>query len=206
MTNSLSKQYHNTFGRFFECAKLYRTDLYDFKQKIEFERVGNFSFFMPGKNEMTLFNRFYGNSIKMKIIEKRVESDDYLCFAYRDDKTGEIAYARWLCKNQFYSDTMRKQLYFETDEAFTLDSYTHPDYRYLGLHKKMNILILQWIKSNTEIRWVYMVIKCLLPHLTKIPRQLGYKPIEKILYYKKGSLLKNLKFFIKKLSFSAKII
>ena len=138
---------------------------------------------------MPLFNRLYdGDPIKMKIIETRVKSSDYICFAYRDDATGNIAYSRWLCKNHFHSETMRKQLNFSQQEALTLDSYTHPGYRKLGLHRKMNIYMLQWLKEQTGIRYIYMVIRCSIPHLTKIPRQLGYRPIERVFYYKKGSL------------------
>lgn len=188
--DQLSIVYHKTFGRFFECAKLYRTDINDFKPETRFEKVGVFSFFMPGENEMSLFNRLYdSNPIKMKIIETRVNSGDYLCFAYRDDSTGDIAYTRWLCKNSFYSDIMRKQLHFSEQEALTLDSYTPPDYRKLGLHRNMNIYMLQWLKEQTGIKCVYMVIKCFLPHLTKIPKKLGFRPIERVFYYKKGSLI-----------------
>jgi len=198
--NRLSIVYHKTFGRFLECAKLYRIDINDFKPETRFEKVGIFSFFMPGENEMPLFKRLYDNNpIKIKIIETRVNSGDYLCFAYRDDSTGHIAYARWLCKNNFYSDVMRKQLNFSQHEALTLDSYTHPNYRKLGLHKKMNLFMLQWIKEQTDIRYVYMVIRCFLPHLAKIPRQIGYRPIEKKIYYKKGSLTNISKLLLSKL-------
>ncbi len=198
--NRLSIVYHNTFGRFFECAKLYRTDINDFKPETRFEKVGAFSFFMPGEKEMPLFNRLYdGNPIKMKIIESRFKCGDYLCFAYRDNASGDIAYTRWLCKNAFYSDILKKQMNFSQHEALTLDSYTPPDYRKLGLHRLMNIYMLQWLKEQTGIRYVYMVIRCFFPHLTKIPRQLGYRPVERVFYYKKGSLINIFKLLLGKI-------
>lgn len=200
MKNRFGKIYNYTLGRFFECAKLYRINLNEFDQHVKSDKDDQITFFMPSKNEMSLFYKLHDkNLIKMKIIGYRMESDDYLCFAFKDKNRDKIVYTRWLCKNKFYSDAMSKHLTFSDDEAITLDSYTHPNYRYKGLHKKMNLLMLQWIKSNTEIRYVYMVIKCFLPHLTKIPLQLGYKAVERSVYYKKGSLSRNSKIIINKL-------
>jgi hypothetical protein len=60
--------------------------------------------------------------------------------------------------------------------------------------------MLQWLKANTSIRYVYMVILMFIPHLTKIPLELGYKPIESIFYYKKGSFGKFLNLIKRKLN------
>ncbi|MCF8275070.1 MAG: hypothetical protein K9I95_14690 [Flavobacteriaceae bacterium] len=203
--NKISKIYYYTLGRICECAKLYRIDLHNFESTTDFESFDNFSFFMPGKTEMPLIERLYAsNSVKIELIERRFGSDDYLCFAYRDNILGHLAYVRWICKNSFYSETMRRQLSFSENEALTLDSYSHPDYRKKGLHLKMNVFMLQWIKRNTEIRYVYMVIRCFIPHLTKIPIELGYKSITKSFYYKKGSFSFYFNLLINKLFFDAK--
>ena len=185
----ISKLYYNTFGRFIICVKLYCNDLHEFNSNEKLEQYENFQFIIPTEKELFLLEKIYeSNSIKLKIINDRIKRGNYICFAYQDKNNGNIAYTRWLCMNTFYSDTLRKQFSFSANEALTLDSYTHPDYRYRGLHKNMNILMLKWIKENTEIQHVYMVIKCFIPHLTKIPKELGYKPIEKTTYYKKGSI------------------
>ena len=91
---------------------------------------------------------------------------------------------RQICKKQYYSDLLRKELQFKENQALTLDSWTHPNYRGLGLHRNMNIQMLNWLKQNTAITEVYMLIKCFIPHLTKIPIQLGYQPIKTYFHLK----------------------
>ncbi len=182
--------YHNTVGLFFQAAKLYRIDLNHFDSKEELEQFNNFKFYMPVEKDLELFEKM--NELipgKLDIIKKRFESGNYYCFAYQDTTNNRLAYTRWLCKNTFYSEALRRQLDFRSDEAITLDSYTHPDYRYSGLHKNINIIMLQWLKANTPIRYVNMVILMFIPHLTKIPLELGYKSISHTFYYKKGSAI-----------------
>jgi hypothetical protein len=124
----------------------------------------------------------------MGIIQNRFETGNFICFAYKEKGTNRLAYARWLCTKQFFSEVLKKELLFAENEALTLDSFTHPDFRKLGLHRNMNILMLQWIKRHTSIQYVFLVIKCFIPHLTKYPQQLGYKSIESVFYYKTGSI------------------
>jgi hypothetical protein len=184
----INKFCYGTLGLFFQGAKLYRIDLNSFDRDERLEVTNEFEFFMPTAKDLQMFEILYENlPDKMNVIKKRFELGIYLCFAYRDTTENKLAYTRWICSSAFFSDAMRKKLNFKEDEALTLDSYTHPDYRYHGLHKKMNILMLQWLKANTKIRDVYMVILMFIPHLTKIPLELGYKPIESTFYYKKGS-------------------
>jgi hypothetical protein len=189
INNKIAKFIRETIGRFIACAKLYRNDLNDFKYSEALEEFDHFQFFMPNEKEWPLFVKLYeGNENKLNSIRSRFSTSDYICFAYKDLKTGRIAYARWLCQNGYYSESLRRKLIFNKNEALTLDSFTHPDYRFLGLHKKMNYLMLHWIKENTHIRYIYMVIGCWLPHLVKIPWELGYKPVSRNIYFKKGSL------------------
>lgn len=190
-------------GRFFECAKTYCLDLKNFRQNGNFEQVDHFEFSMPRQEQMPLFHKLYeGVQGKIATIEDRFASGNYICFAYLDKTTNRIAYARWLCMQSYNSETLKKNMLFSDDEALTLDSYTHPYYRKLGLHRKMNIQMLHWIKQNTSICYVYMVIRCFIPHLSKYPRLLGYKPIERVIYYKKGSIKMFFTLLYKKLAAS----
>lgn len=183
--------YYNTIGRLFEGAKYYKLDLSKFNNTEEYQSFGDFKFFMPTWNDLALFEKLYElKPDRIKDVEERFASGKYICFAYLEIITGRLAYTRWICLNEFYSSAMRKTFKYSGQEAITLDSYTHPDYRNLGLHRKMNIAMLTWLKANTSIRSVYMVILMFIPYLTKIPIALGYKPIECTFYYKKGSIKK----------------
>jgi len=185
---NISKLYYSTIGLFFQGAKLYRIDLNLFNRGLDLEEINQFRFYMPNENDLALFEKLYENVPgKINNISKIIKSGKYLCFAYQDTKSNRLAYTRWICKTEFYSDAMRKKLIFKQDEVLTLDSYTHPDYRFSGLHKNMNIQMLQWLKANTQIRYVYMVILIFIPHLTKIPVELGYRQVESTFYCKKGS-------------------
>jgi hypothetical protein len=186
---NISKLYYSTFGLFFQGARLYLIDLNSFICDSKPIDNNQFKFYMPTEHDLVLFTKLYENvPEKCNILIETFKSGNYLCFAYQDIANNRLAYARWVCKKEYFSDAMRKQLNFKPNEALTLDSYTHPDYRFAGLHKNMNIQMLQWLKINTQIRYVYMVILMFIPHLTKIPLELGYRPIESTFYYKKGSL------------------
>lgn len=196
-----SKFWFFTIERFFECSKLYKVSLISFDKSLPENKLDDFEFCLPVKKDLNLLETLYkGNENKIKSIGKIITDPNYICFAYKDKITGEIAYTRWVCINYFYSTVLKTDLIFQFDEAITLDSYTHPNYRYKGLHYKMNIQMLKWLKLNTNIREVFMVIKCFLPHLTKIPLQLGYKPVRKVFYYKKGSISFYLNLLLKKIS------
>lgn len=199
---NITKLYYGTIGHFFQGAKLYRIDLDLFNRDMNIDKLNKFKFYMPTEKDWGLFEKLYENvPNKLNGIRKRFETGNFICFAYQAKKNSRLVYARWICKNKYYSDVMRKQLKFTNEEAITLDSYTHPDYRFLGLHKNMNILMLQWLKSNTQIRYVYMVILMFILHLTKIPLEIGYNPIESTFYYKKGSVSAFLNLLKRKLNF-----
>jgi hypothetical protein len=184
------KFYFFTIERFFECAKLYKISLGNLAEEIPERQSNDFEFYLPDKRDIKLFKKLLNteNEKKANRINSILDNKNYKCFAYRDKTTGDLIYTRWLCIKTYYSNVLQEELHFDTKEALTLDSYTHPDYRFKGLHFKMNIQMLKWVKDNTEIETVYMVIKCFLPHLTKIPLQLGYRPIKTFFHYKKGSI------------------
>jgi GNAT superfamily N-acetyltransferase len=207
MENVLAKIFNKTLGRFFICTKLYKNDLNNFNNNDALTKFENFSFFMPTKTEKPLFEKLYhGIPKKKEIINTQLANPNFSCFAYKDDNTGDIAYARWLCKNDFYSKTMKEYFKFSQNEAWILDDYTHPDYRYKGLHKNMSAYMLQWIKEHTNIRYVYIEIICFYPHLPKVQLQLGYKPVKTVFYYRKGSFSATLKRFVGKLLSKAGIM
>jgi len=199
----ITKLYYNTIGLFIEGVRLYKLDLmsFDKEKHTNFDSIPQFQFYLPTEKDLDLFAKLYDNIPgKINKIVHTFESGYYLCFAYLDTTNNRLAYTRWLCKNEYYSDAMRKQLKFNDNEALTLDSYTHPDYRMLGLHKQMNIQMLEWLKKNTQIRYVFMVILIFIPHLTKIPLELGYRPVESTFYYKKGSIEAFMKLIKRKLN------
>ncbi len=186
----ITKLYYNSIGIFIEGARLYKLDLMSFNEEkfISCNLIPHFQFYMPNEKDLALFAKLYENIPgKTDKINQTFESGNYLCFAYIDTINNRLAYTRWLCKNEYYSEAMRKNIKLNDNEALTLDSYTHPDYRMLGLHKQMNVQMLGWLKKNTHIRYIYMVILIFVPHLTKIPLELGYRPVESTFYYKKGS-------------------
>ncbi len=199
----ITKLYYNSIGLFIEGARLYKLDLMSFNEKkyINCNLVPHFEFYMPNEKDLDLFAKLYENIPgKINKISQTFESGNYLCFAYFDTINNRLAYTRWLCKNEYYSDAMRQKLILMENEALTLDSYTHPDYRMLGLHKQMNIQMLEWLKKNSHIRYVYMVILIFIPHLTKIPLELGYRPIKSKFYYTKGSFIAFLELIKRKLN------
>lgn len=184
----LSGLYHKTFGRFIMCASLYRLNLEEYvvrEIEIDYEI---YSFELLENFDGRMVAHYEERPGHSNIAKARLDSGDYLCFAYVDKGKNNIAYTRWICKKHFYSDVLKMELIFKENELLTLDSYTPPDYRGRGLHKAMNIEMLNWIKSDGEYEYVYMVIKCLVFYLSKIANMLGYKRITTKLYYKKGSI------------------
>lgn len=190
----LSGLYHKSIGRLLECVRLYRLNLTGYA-KLDVPVISEgFEFMLPDISNIEQLRVHY-QAIPGKIdrVIKRLESDDYRCFAYMESGNGQIAYTRWLCYREFFSAELRETLRFSDKEVLTLDSYTAPDYRHSGLHHAMNIAMLNWLKDNTGIQFVYMVIKCFIPHLTKIPLELGYRPISTKVYTKKGSFTELIK-------------
>ena len=185
----LSSLYHLTLGRFTECSKLYCLNLsaYHNTQIPQLDR--KYKFVLVSEDNITkLKEHYYQLPGKEKIVQTRFDSGNYICFAYEDTENAKIAYTRWLCKNEFYSDLLQMNFSFSNNEVLTLDSYTEPSYRKMGLHHAMNIEMLNWLKDNTETRYVFMIIKCFIPHLTKIPLELGYRPVKTRIYLKKDGL------------------
>ena len=181
----LDKIFHRFLSQYIECATIYSLKLNYYSVDLVLKENNNFIFKMLDKNDFDKLSYLYQNNHeKLNVVKNRLNSENYLCFSYMDNKNKVIVYARWICKKKYYSDTLRKELEFRENQALTLDSWTHPNYRGLGLHRNMNIEMLNWLKQSTGITEVYMVIKCFIPFLTKIPIQLGYKPIKTYFYLK----------------------
>ena len=195
----ISRMYYYTLGRILDIASLYRLDLsmyrtisyleidprYQFHIFYDFDdRIGDLYELVPGRTE---------------IVKKRFQSGNYACFTYVDTAKDAIAYARWICKQEFYSDTLGEMLKFKESEVLTLDSYTPPCYRGKGLHRAMNIEMLNWLKQETDFQAVYMVILAFLFHLSKIATALGYKRIYTRINYRKGSFGTNFRVLLGKL-------
>ncbi len=179
------KIFHLFLSRYIEYAKMYRLNLSNYSFDSVLKENNNFIFKMLDKNDFNKLSYLYQNNHdKLESVKSRLNSGNYLCFSYMDNENKVIVYARWICKKQYYSYVLRKELQFKENQALTLDSWTHPKYRGLGLHRNMNIEMLNWLKENTAIKEVYMLIKCFIPHLKKIPIQLGYKPIKTYFHLK----------------------
>ena len=181
----LGKIFHRFLSQYIECAKMYRLDLNNYSANFKLKEINNFLFKILDKNDIDkLIYLYQNNHNKLKIVKDRLNSGNYLCFSYMDTENNVIVHSRWICKREYYSDVLRKKLQFKQNQVLTLDSWTHPNYRGLGLHRNMNIMMLNWIKQNTNIKQVYMIIKIFNPHLKKIPLKLGYKPIKTYLHLK----------------------
>ena len=187
--NYISSVYHKYIGRVIECARLYRLDINLYSKQDVSISNHQFKFFLATVDNLEqLIKRYDKTKGKADVVQQRFASGNYTCFAYEDTENAKIAYTRWLCKNEFYSDLLKMNFSFSKHEVLTLDSYTDPSYRKLGLHHAMNIEMLNWLKDNSDTKYVYMIIKCFIPHLTKIPLELGYKPVKTRIYLKKGAL------------------
>tara|TARA_Y100001958_G_C21247945_1_gene579981 strand:- start:2785 stop:3339 length:555 start_codon:yes stop_codon:yes gene_type:complete len=181
----LGKIFHRFLSKYIECARMYKINLNTYTNDFKLKDKHNFTFKMLDKNEFEKLSYLYQNDYeKLKIVNNRLNSGNYLCFSYIDNENKVIVYARWICKKEYYSDILREKLHFKENQALTLDSWTHPNYRGLGLHRNMNIKMLNWIKENTDITEVYMVIKIFIPHIKKIAVELGYKPIKTYFHFK----------------------
>jgi GNAT superfamily N-acetyltransferase len=187
MRTKISEFYHSTLGRFVECVGLFRLDIKKFNFEVDSTEERRYKFFIPKLGDIELLYQHVDNNKNQKVKE-RFEDGNYICFAYLDIEKNRIAYTRWVCFGAFYSAPFKRNMIFKKNECFTLDSYTLPDYRGLGLHRRMNVEMLQWLKKHTDYQYVYMVIKCFIPHLHKVVKDMGYIKIETKVYFKKGSL------------------
>ncbi|NLN95230.1 MAG: hypothetical protein GX128_03560 [Bacteroidales bacterium] len=173
--------YNKYFRSVFDCSRLYKLDLQKAKVNSYESKSERFEFMIADVGTMGLHETLYENNTeKINIIRNRYTEGNYQCFAYFDKLNGRFAYTRWVCKNQFYSEAMKQQILLKPDELLTLDSYTSPQYRKQGLHKTMNYQMLDWLKQNTDYRYIYMIIMCFMPHLEKIVRKIGYKPVKTV--------------------------
>lgn len=191
----------NFINRFFEFADYYKLDLDEihlFRNKNKFKK---FEFILAPKemySKIIDFNYSRGEAY-VKIVKDRLSSSIDSCFIVIDRKKNKIAYTRWLRIDTFYSSVLNEHLKFNDNEALTYDSYTSIEYRGQGLHKQMNIEMLYYIKNNTKIKKVYIIIKWFYPYLHKIVKNIGYKKIKTEFYYKRGSFVQFLKILYRKL-------
>jgi predicted GNAT family acetyltransferase len=179
------------FNALFSCAKLWCVDLTDGDTLPE-KDLSDYSFKVINKNNelekhKTRIAQERGDEY-IDLISRRINNGTYWCYVFIHNESGKYAYTRWTCSNNFYSESMNLNLNLKDDEIFTLNSYTHPQFRKQGLHREMNTKMLNYIRDNTKCSKVYMVIRCFLPHLEKIPRSLGYFPVKRSIYYKRNSL------------------
>lgn len=199
VADQISRIYYYTIGRFIEAGSLYRIDLEHYQLLPCSINRDKYEFFVTDKYILGLDKHYEQVKGKNLLVIQNFETGKYLCFAYLDKQNQEIAYTRWICKNEFYSDVLNKQLIFKPNEILTLDSYTKPGYRGQHLHRDMNIEMLNWLKLQQEYRYVYMVIKSFIPYLTKYPKSLGYRRILTKVRYKKGSISEFCKLVMRKL-------
>lgn len=171
----IHKIYHRFLAGYIECARVYRISLADYSIISNFVNNDRFVFKILDNDDYEKCVYLYeGNQEKLKLIKNRLNSEKYLGFSYVNCESNAVVYCRWICRDNFYSEVIRKELQLDEFQVLTLDSWTHPKSRGLGLHRNMNIEMLNWLKENSPFTEVYMIIKCFLPHLTKIPKQLGY--------------------------------
>lgn len=176
------------FNRFFDCSSLWCVDISHKRKFPEKSIIGyTFQVITSTKDIDRMKNHLAQDRGKkyIDIISQRIQNGTYYCYIFIHKPTHEIAYTRWSCTGRFYSEPLRKELVFRNDEIFTLNSYTHPQHRKKGLHREMNVRMLNYLMQNTDYNKVFMVINCFIKHLSKIPRELGYKPVETRIYIKK---------------------
>lgn len=115
-----------------------------------------------------------------KILEERLSSKKFICFSFMDDLNNNVAYTRWLRTDSFTHERYKKRIDLKEGEAFTLDSYTCNNYRGKGLHKEMNIRMLNYCKSELKLQTIYMVILegPEYVHLHKTVKELGYAKVK----------------------------
>ena len=186
---------------FIQGAKLYKLDLAEFSRNTPSELPDKFSFYMPESSDFELLDIFFADiPRRIDTAKERFSSGNYLCFAYIDNTCNKLAYVRWACRESYYSEAMRQELKFSSNEILTMDSYTHPDYRSLGLHRLMNTEMLVWIKNNTDFRYVYMIILLYVNHIKKIAIRLGYKPVKRAIFFSFEGSRNYLRLILKKLN------
>jgi len=170
-----------------ECASLYKLSL---KANYQFEEkpMTKYSFRILSKADQDLIKILYAQkttSYLETILSRLSEPDRFICFGLIEDSTGVLVYARWACKKYYYMDPMRMNIVMQDDEILTLDSYTHPDFRMQGLHTAVFIRMINWFIMELKMRNVYVAIRCFLPHLAKLPKQLGFKKIKTVVFLKR---------------------
>jgi hypothetical protein len=185
MKDKINKLLIKIFYKIFNCSRIWCVDI-SHKKLFTERSLEDYTFHVitsSDQMEQMKYELAQGRGDKyVDIIKERIKNGTYWCYAFIHKKTSTAAYTRWSCTDRFYSEQLRKELIFKKDEIFTLNSYTHPEHRKKGLHREMNIRMLNYLMQNTDYSKVYMVINCFIRHLTKIPRELGYKPIETKIY------------------------
>ncbi len=181
--------FKNLFTRFFDMGSLIAVDLpaapypeqetpgFDFRTLSEAD--------LPAVEEMCRSRKEkYFESYRRKLLDPA----RHIGFAFVESASGRIAYTRWVMLDYFDSDIIRMHGELKKDEALTLDSYTHPDFRLRGLHREANARMLNWLKRERGIRRVYAVERWFTPHIKKVTRSLGFRRRNVRIHYKKGSL------------------
>ena len=177
------------FTRFFELGSLIAVDLPDapYPEK----EIPGFLFRPLGETDIPAVEALcrsrtgkYFESYRQKLLSP----DKNIGFAFIDAATQRIAYTRWVLLGHFFSDIIHLHKDLDKDEVLTLDSYTHPDFRFRGLHREANARMLNWLKRERGIRRVYAVERWFNPHIKKVTRSLGYRRKNIRLRYKQGSL------------------
>jgi len=178
------------FFRFFACIDLFAIELETYMPYPEKELTG-FDFMLPDKSYfddlMILYEGSGGNYFEV-LTNRFKQPNIYKCFAFQHKESKMIAYARWMCYREFYSDKINETLHFKDNEALTLNSYTFPEFRKMGLHKEMNSRMLNYVYNHHGIRRVYVLINCFMPHLSKVVKRLGYRRTRTKAFYKRGSI------------------
>jgi hypothetical protein len=181
--------FKDVFTRFFELGSLIAVDLpadpYPEKEIAGFIFRPLGAADIPAVGELCLSRSDkYFESYRQKLLTP----ERNIGFAFIDTATQRIAYTRWVLLDHFFSDIIHLRRELKKDEALTLDSYTHPDYRFRGLHREANARMLNWLKRERDIRRVYAVERWFNPHIKKVTRSLGYRRKNIRIRYKQGSL------------------
>ena len=179
--------FQKTFTRFFEMASLIETDLSKgpFPEKemkgFEFRKITDKD--IPAVKEMCKARPdHYFKIYEAKLLDK----ENNLGFAFIEQSTGKLAYTRWVVLNHFYSDIIRSDINLRKDQALTCDSYCHPDYRNMGLHREANGRMLNLLIKD-GYKGCFAVERFFQPHIKKVTRLYGFRRKNVRIFYIKGS-------------------
>ncbi len=167
---------------------LYKINMENFKE-FDIEEDSNFDFCVLSDigDIHTLENILQERGERFRlVVEERLSSGNYLAFIYKDKGSQQAAYYRWLTSSSFFHDRFLEEITLDKANVFTLDSYTSFGFRGQGLHKKMNMKMLNYCKKDLKCQSVSMVIfrGKAYDHLHKTVKELGYKLEKSKTYFK----------------------